>query len=338
MNYIGIDHHNQYSHMTIIDEKGKKLKSGRVTNSRSEVERFLGGTVEVKAVIESGRSSYTMVDLMEGLGINITIAHPKEVRSIAKAKIKTDKRDSFMLAHLLRTDLIPEVYKRSSENRGYQRVLRQRAFYVASTTRVKNRIRALLAQQREEVRDKISRRKNLFTRSGVKFLKGLNLPDTDNKLLSGLLNTFSHLDERREETNGLVERLYLQIPEARLIHTVPGYGVFLSVLVAIEIADIDRFSEVSKFISYAGVIPSTHSSGERSYHGRIIKEGNHWLRWAAIEAVWPGLKADFDMKCLYNRLKKRKGSNPAKVATARRMLTIIYRMLKEKRAYIPYKR
>lgn len=50
------------------------------------------------------------------------------------------------------------------------------------------------------------------------------------------------------------------------------------------------------------------------------------------------MKADFDIKSFYNRLKKRKGPNPAKVATARRMLTIIYRMLKENRLYIPYKR
>ncbi|MCK4429850.1 MAG: IS110 family transposase, partial [Candidatus Aminicenantes bacterium] len=55
----------------------------------------------------------------------------------AKAKIKTDKRDCWMLAHLLRTDLIPEVYKRSRENRESQRVLRQRAFYMGSITRVK---------------------------------------------------------------------------------------------------------------------------------------------------------------------------------------------------------
>jgi len=74
------------------------------------------------------------------------------------------------------------------------------------------------------------------------------------------------------------------------------------------------------------------------YHGKIVKEGNRWLRWAAVEAVYPGIKADFDIKSFYHRQKKRKGSNTAKVATARRMLTIIYQMLKENRLYIPYKR
>jgi len=60
MNYIGIDYHKQYSHITLMDEKGKKLKSGRVANYRTELERFLDGRQEIKAVIESGRSSYTM--------------------------------------------------------------------------------------------------------------------------------------------------------------------------------------------------------------------------------------------------------------------------------------
>jgi hypothetical protein len=68
------------------------------------------------------------------------------------------------------------------------------------------------------------------------------------------------------------------------------------------------------------------------------RTGSCFLRWAAVEAVYPGIKADFDIKCFYRRLKKRKGSNTAKVATARRMLTIIYRMLKKNRPYIPYKR
>jgi hypothetical protein len=58
---------------------------------------------------------------------------------------------------------------------------------------------------------------------------------------------------------------------------------------------------------------------------------------AAVEAVWPAIQSDHDIRVHYERRKKRKGANMAKVATARRLLTIIYRMLKEDRAYIPYK-
>jgi transposase len=55
-----------------------------------------------------------------------------EVKAIARAKIKTDKRDSEVPAHLLRMNMIPEVYRRSTENRQAQQVLRQRAFYVSA--------------------------------------------------------------------------------------------------------------------------------------------------------------------------------------------------------------
>ena len=335
---MGIDHHKQYSFITVLNERGDVVKFGKVNNMSFEVENFLYGMEEMKAVVEAGRSSYTMVDLLEGLGVEVVMAHPKDVKAIAKAKIKTDKRDSHMLAHLLRTGLIPEVYRRCPENRSHQRVLRQRVFYVGNLTRVKNRIRAILAQQGEEIREEVLRAKNIFSRDGLVVLKGLRLPEGDKKLIGGLVKTFEHLEKRIRESHALVERLSRQLPEARIIQTVPGFGVFLSVLVAVEIADINRFEDETKLHCYAGVIPSTHSSGEKTYHGRIIREGNRWLRWAAVEAVWPAIRADFDLRLFYERRKKRKGANMAKVATARRLLTIIYRMLKENRAYIPYKR
>jgi len=43
MNYMGIDHHKQYSHMTLMDENGNVLRATRVLNSRSEVEEFVRG-------------------------------------------------------------------------------------------------------------------------------------------------------------------------------------------------------------------------------------------------------------------------------------------------------
>ena len=91
-----------------------------------------------------------------------------EVKAIARAKIKRDKRDSEVLAHLLRMNTIPEVYRRSTENRQAQRVLRQRAFYVSAMTALKNRVHAFLAQQREEIREVVAREINIFS-SAVNF-------------------------------------------------------------------------------------------------------------------------------------------------------------------------
>ena len=64
MNYVGIDHHRQYSHMTLMDQEGQVLRSGRVPNLRAEIEKFLEGGEAMEAVIETGRSSTTMVDVL----------------------------------------------------------------------------------------------------------------------------------------------------------------------------------------------------------------------------------------------------------------------------------
>jgi transposase len=339
MNYMGIDHHKQYSHFTLLNEAGVELKSERVFNNVADVESFLGSKRgEIKAVIEAGRTSYVMVDMLRDLGVDIRMAHASEVKAIAKAKIKTDKRDAKILADLLRADLIPEVYLRSQENRQAQRVLRHRAFYVETRTRVKNKIRVLLAQQSPAIEKEVSQVKGFFSRKGLEVLRRLRLPDLDKELTENLLDFYGHLDERIGQSDALVKKLYTQLSAAQRIDTIPGFGVFLSVLTAVEIADIKRFASAAKLHCYSGVVPSTHSSGERCFHGKIIKSGNLWLRWAAVEAVYPAIKKDFDLKVFYERLARRKAANVAKVATAKRLLAIVYRMLRDERDYIPYKR
>jgi len=338
MHYVGIDHHRQYSHLTVMDYEGHVLRSGRVANLRVEIAKFLEGLGEVEAVIETGRSSYTMVDVLDEMGVAVKIAHPNEVKAIARAKIKTDKRDSEVLAHLLRMNMVPEVYRRTEKNRQAQRVLRQRAFYVRAMTALKNRVYAFLSQQREEIRQEVARESNVFSEKGQKVLLGLELVPREKRLLEELLKTFRHLEKRAKESAGFVEKLYEESREAQLIRTIPGFGKYLSVLVAVEIADIARFTDAAHLHAYAGVIPSTHSSGDRMYHGKIVRAGNRWLRWAAVEAVWPAMRADFDLRCFFERLARNKGANKAKVATARRLLTIIYKVLREQRNYIAYRR
>lgn len=100
-----------------------------------------------------------------------------------------------------------------------------------------------------------------------------------------------------------------------------------------EIDDIKRFKDEKKLCAYAGLVPSTYASGGEVFHSRITKMGNKWLRWAFIEAVQPAISCDADLFAYYQRLRMKKGANAAKVATARRQLTIVYRVLSQERLY-----
>jgi len=209
---------------------------------------------------------------------------------------------------------------------------------VSAMTALKNRVHAFLAQQREEVREEVARETNIFSERGRKMILGLALAPREKRLLEALLKTYRHLETRIGESTALVEKLYEESREAQLIRTIPGFGKYLAVLVVVKIADINRFADAAHLHAYAGVIPSTHSSGDRTHHGKIVRPGNHWVRWAAVEAVWPGIRADYDLRCFFERLARGKGANKAKVATAWRLLTIIYKVWKEGRNYIAYRR
>ena len=339
MYFIGVDHHKQFSVMTVLDEQGKELRTSKLGNTRFEVESFLRDFEgePFTAVVEAGRSSYVMADLLRELGGEVKMANPSQVKAIAHARIKTDKRDSEKLAHLLRMGYIPEVYQRSSSNREAQRVVRLRAFWINLRTQVKNKLRALLAQQEEGVQKAVAERESrLFSGKGQEFIKGLKLKGRDGEIRDVLLKAYGVLEGFIKDSDELVEQLYEELPEAQLLDTLPGFGRTLSVLAAVEIGEIRRFPRAESLEAYAGLIPSTHGSGDRTYHGPIIKQGNSWLRWAMVEAVYPALTVDFGLNLFYERLKRRKGANVAKVATARRLTTIAFHMLKEKRAYIAY--
>ncbi len=118
----------------------------------------------------------------------------------------------------------------------------------------------------------------------------------------------------------------------RRLRTLPGIGEFFARLIDAEIDDIAYLRSAAKLAAYAGLVPSTYSSGGKTFHGRIIKRGNKWLRWAFVEAVAAAVFCDPDMTAYYQRLKATRGANRAKVVTARRLLTIAFVLLRDARS------
>jgi transposase len=130
-------------------------------------------------------------------------------------------------------------------------------------------------------------------------------------------------------SNDMVKKIYGEDEDAQLLTTIPSIGITLAMLLSIEIDGIEQFCSPSKLGSYAGLVPCTHSSGGKIYHGKITTEGNRWLGWALVEAAVPASYADVEIKERLDALRKKKGANVAKTA-----LEVVYHVLKERRPYI----
>jgi transposase len=332
--YVGVDYHQKYSYLAVMDERGQVLREGTVENRKEAVAKFLGGADgqgNSAAVLEATRNWTVMHDWLEGLVDEVHLAHPQKVKAIAEAKIKTDKIDARVLAHLLRTDLLPEAYVASPRAREVRSVLRQRMFLVRVRTMVKNRIRGLLDRYPELQSSRPNQ--ELFGPKGLAWLRQVALKATDRRMLDEDPKLLQELHQHIAESDELVDGLAQEDGRVKLLKTIPGIGDFFAVLIAYEVDEISRFAHEKKFFSYLGLIPSTYASGGRTFHGRLTKQGNKYLRWALVEAVWPAIRTDRAMRGYFERIRAQKGPNPAKVATARRLATIVYRVLSQRRPY-----
>jgi len=89
------------------------------------------------------------------------------------------------------------------------------------------------------------------------------------------------------------------------LKAIPGIGEFLAMLIRHEIDKIERFPTSDKLCAYAGLVPSTYSSGGKTHHTRIIKQGNKYLRWALIEVI-PATRKDAQISSYYYLMKAKK--------------------------------
>jgi len=111
---------------------------------------------------------------------------------------------------------------------------------------------------------------------------------------------------------------------------IPGVGLITAATVLTEVWDITRFPSADRLCSWAGLTPSEHSSGEHTRRGHISKQGSRWLRWVLVEAA-ARPQADPGLRAFVDRIASRRGTKIARVALARRLLTLSFYALRDER-------
>jgi transposase len=330
MLYAGVDTHKKYSHVVVTDHLGNKVAQASIANDQSSFsDFFLKLNKPTRAVVEAGRNWGIIYDLLDSLGTKPTLANPLKTRAIAEAKIKTDSIDARTLADLLRADLIPKVYVPTRQVRAHKDLLRQRLWLVRIRTMVKNRIHHILDRNHVV----LSFHSDIFGKNGREEIDRIELPTPDDLLLKAHLEILDQLQAQIRNSDKWIHETTIDNPAVATLRTIPGLGKILSALVALEIDDIRRFHSPGKLCAYSGLVPSTYASGGKVHHGRLISTCNHWLRWAFVEAAWIAQRTSPYCHVYYERIKRRKGTNSAATALARRLCEITWHCLIDNRPY-----
>lgn len=330
--YIGMDLHKNSSTFCVKTKDGQTLDSSKVVTNPYEIKKYIRqfSNQDVSLVVEPVSQWYFYADLLQNVGVDVRLANPLKVKAIASARIKTDKIDSSVLADLLRTNLLPESYFSSPDVRVWKEMVRFRASLINLRTQVKNKAHAIISKN-----GLTFQATRLFGKAGRSWLKSLKLGEQFDLSLNRYIDLVETFDQLIEEADRKIESTVSNHREAKLLTSIPGISYVSALTIMAEIGDINRFPGAKQLMGYAGVVPSTYSSGDKVRHGRITKTGSRWLRWTMIEIAHRQIicKKNPGFGWYYLKVRQRKGSGSAAVATARKLLAVIFRLLKDNRPF-----
>jgi len=125
-----------------------------------------------------------------------------------------------------------------------------------------------------------------FTKEYIKALRELN----DYKI-NGYLNVLKVLNKEIDNISNRIE-IANDNEDAKLLMSIPGISFYSALFIISEIGDINRFPDSGHLVSYAGLAPSTRSSGNKVYHGPITKQGSSYLRWILTQVTWANIRKE----------------------------------------------
>ncbi len=330
MRFAGLDVHKREVEACILDQSGKILLRKRFACTREGLQAFakvhLGD--DCRVALEATTNTWGVVSVLEPYAAQIVVSNPMRTRAIAEAKVKTDKVDAEVLAQLLRADFLPPVWVPDAHTQTLRRLTTHRATLVSDQTRLKNRIHSILHQRLIEVPFD-----RLFNGPGRQWLDSLELESDARAFLDTQLRLLERVEEELDDAKQAMNIGASADPRVKLLMTLPGVDVAVAQSVLAALGDIDRFKNADRAAAYLGLVPSTKQSGDHCYHGPITKQGRSHARWMMVQAAQRLGTHPGPLGVFFRRLLKKKNRNVAVVATARKLVTIAWHMLKNNEPY-----
>jgi transposase len=254
------------------------------TVARNVAEEVVAAAAAAGARVEAGIEACTgaanLADELLKLGWHVRLAHPGYVQRLKQSPDKHDWGDARLLADLIRVNYLPTVWLAPVDLRDLRYVVRYRQQLVMQRRSAKQRVRAILRDQR------LTGPGNPWTIAWREWLeqKAPLLPQS-RWVLQHLLGQLDQLKKEISEVERHLQELTLGDPLVQRLLKLRGIGLVTAVTIRAEIGQADRFQSGKQLSRFCGVSPRNASSGERQADAGLIKAGNPQLRAALIEAA-----------------------------------------------------
>ncbi len=330
--YVALDIHKHYCVVAGVDREGRVLLQP-VRVEHTDLEGWLKENLRATdhVVIESTTNAWHIYDLLVPLVERVLVANPIKVKQIACARVKTDIRDTLILARLLAANLVPIVWVPPAHVREMRQLLSQRRQLVETHTQIVNRMHSVA--HRHHLHHPAGKR---FNEKNTSWQKDRRLSKVEQFQLELEMENRTYIEKQISRIGKEVAKMSHQTPWAEsmtYLMQLPGFGVITGMTVLAAIGEIQRFDSARHLASYSGLTPGLEQSGTKYREKSITKEGRKELRWALVEVAQRAVKSDPVWKTRFQEMQKRMHRNQAIVAVARRLLELVWYVLTRRQPY-----
>jgi len=338
--YAGIDAHLKSWKITIMVQ-GISCKTFSQNPDADILKNYLGKNYpngNYHSAYEAGFCGFSVHRELIDQGIDNIVINPADIPTTDKErKQKEDKRDSRKIARSLHNNELEAIYVPDMEIEGLRSLVRYRKTLVKEINRYKNRTKSLLYYYGIRVPMELEKSSGHWSKRYTTWLKGLELKtEYAASTLNSMIETVEHLRDKLLEIN---KQLHILEKEGEysdsivLLRSVPGVGLIMAMTIITELEDIQRFRNLDRLCSFVGLIPRTNSSGDNDKVGEITPRSNRQLRSMLIESSWIAIRQDPALMMRYSELCQRMEPNKAIIRIAKKLLSRITYVLKNKEPY-----
>ena len=323
MRFIGLDIGRDSAHVAVVEGSGTARRLPRV--AMGDEFRLFAATLgpDDAVALEASTNTWALADLLGRHAGRVVVSNPLRTKAIASAKRKTDDIDAATLAELLAADYLPPVWQPDEGTRRLRRLSSHRAGLVHDRTAVRNRVAAVLS--RRLVRAPMT---DLFGIRGRAWLGAIELPPDERLTVDAALALDAVLCAQVEAAERAIATMVVDDPRVRRLLTIPGIGLVTAASILAVIGDIGRFDRPAKLVSYLGLDPRVRQSGDRpAMRGHISRAGQAHARGLLCEAAHSAVRSPGPLAGFHARLKARRGGGVAIVATARKLVVLVWHLL-----------
>lgn len=293
--YVGLDVHAE-SISVAIAESGRKAEVrylGAIANDLGAIRKLikkLGSKTKLQFCYEAGPCGYALYWHLVELGCTVEVVAPTLIPIRAGDRVKTDRRDAEKLARCYRAGDLTSVWVPNKAHEALRDLVRAREAAKKDQTRARNRLGKFLLRHDRKPAMRMTR----WGSTHMAWLAGVRFDEFGSQsTMVDYLAEVQHAAERilRLE-RAMDDALERASPESQALvaalQSLRGVAKLTATTIAAEVGQMTRFDHPSQLMSYAGIVPSEHSSGGpgKARRGGITKTGNAHLRRVLIEAAW----------------------------------------------------